>query len=188
MEQRRVRFSNRDIYLLSEMKNDLAIANDVDNPNRDNALEFVWGDVARYFILSFIKEGNRDGVGFNAYFRQQVKEWRSLCWNNPYDVIDGEKVYYLPQTLYASVICHLTKVERDDGQTFFEEFKKMGVELEEDTGEEMFELLEEWGILGTYDVDPTKEFTKAENVMPGLVNLEPNKKELESNNLMQHQH
>jgi len=180
-----LKFSNRDHYAFSEMKADLEMANDESNINRDVALEFVWGDILRHFSSDILRETNRMAGDSRGYFQRRNKEFRSLCWNNPY-MNEGEKVYYLPINTFESMVYYLGCLGTNDGKldrSYLKEFaEKTKTNPNYETGKEMFELMEEWGLMGVEEV--SHQYVKPEDAIPGLIPL--NEKELHNFNQMGH--
>ena len=181
-----LKFSNREHYALSEMKHDLSIANDIDNPHRDDALEYVWGDILRFFNSDILRETNRMAGDTRGYFQRRNKEFRSLCWNNPYMEIEGDKTYYLPINTFESMVYYLGCLGTNDGELdeeYLKEFaEKTKTNPDYEIGKDMFELMEEWGLMGVDEVG--HQYVKPESAMPGLVPLD--KKELHNFNQMGH--
>jgi len=174
-----VKFTHKDVYLLSEMREDLQVANSEGNPNREEALQYTWGAIAAHFVRRFLEEGGRLGQGFPSWFKSRNTEWRSLCWNNPYDLLeDGSKLFFLPAELYASVVCHLTTISQHDMKDtdYYEKFTKLGYKVDRAIGEEMWELLEDWGVVEVEDNQLV--YTAPEDVMPGIVPLTERKEGL----------
>ena len=182
-------FSNREHYAFSEMKSDLEVANDIDNPNRGEALEYVWGDITRHFNSDILRETNRMAGDTRGYFQRRNKEFRSLCWNNPYaiDENDGEKIYYLPINTFESMVYYLGCLGTNNGEmdeSYLKEFKeKTKTNPDYEMGKDMFELMEEWGLMGVEEVG--HQYVRPESAMPGLTPLD--EKELHNFNQMGHQ-